>query len=212
MNGLMSGVYKYSLWISRLAFLNVLWVFFSLIGLIIFGFFPATVAMFSIVRDWVKGKDDQPIISTFIKNYRKELIKGNLLGMIILFIGLILIIDIRFLFHNNSGIWMIVNGVTVMVTVIYLLTVLYVFPVFVQYELKLIDNIKNAFFYMLANPKATFMMVAATITLYLGMVYFPAVAFIFGGSLYAFCLMYYANQSFVHVEQKKTTIENGANH
>jgi uncharacterized membrane protein YesL len=203
MNGLLSGVYKFSTWITRFAYLNALWMLFSLVGLIIFGFFPATTAMFSIVREWIKGNDEHPIFSNFIQNYKKEFIKSNLLGLILLIIGLILYVNMKFLFLHNTGFWIIINSISVMVTVVYLLMSLYIFPVFVHYDFSLIRIIQNAFLYMLANLKQTIIMVAASVTLYYGTMFFPGVSLVFGSSLYSFCLMYYANRAFNHVDQKR---------
>src|SRR5699024_6009992 len=40
-------------WVFNVAYLNLLWILFSIIGLVFFGLFPVTAAMFAIVRKWV---------------------------------------------------------------------------------------------------------------------------------------------------------------
>ncbi|MEC0304686.1 DUF624 domain-containing protein, partial [Terribacillus saccharophilus] len=56
MNRLSSSLYQLFEWITRFAYLNVLWILFTIAGGFIFGFFPSTIAMFTIIRDWLKGE------------------------------------------------------------------------------------------------------------------------------------------------------------
>ena len=37
MEGLIGGIYRYSEWIMRLAYINILWILFTLLGLVVFG-------------------------------------------------------------------------------------------------------------------------------------------------------------------------------
>src|SRR5690625_7256835 len=87
------GFYKAFDWIYRIAFLNVLWLLFSVVGPIIFGFFPATVAMFSIVRLSIL-QENVPIFHTFWTVYKRESIKSNLLALILSSIAYIFYFDL----------------------------------------------------------------------------------------------------------------------
>ncbi|WP_396954475.1 DUF624 domain-containing protein, partial [Niallia sp.] len=55
MDGLFSRVYHWSNAIAKLMYVNALWMGCTFLGLGIFGFFPATAAMFSVVRKWIMG-------------------------------------------------------------------------------------------------------------------------------------------------------------
>ena len=60
-----SNFYRAAEWISRLFLLNILWVVFTIVGLGIFGFGPATAAMFAIVRKWIiTPQEDFPLFKT----------------------------------------------------------------------------------------------------------------------------------------------------
>lgn len=83
MQGFMRGFYSISEWVLRFAYVNVLWISFNLLGLIVFGFFPATIAMFTVVRKWVLKETDISVFNTFWFAYKKEFFKGNFLGFII---------------------------------------------------------------------------------------------------------------------------------
>src|SRR5690606_20734708 len=97
MNGLMGGLYRISEWIMRFTVINVLWVVcsipfffvaFPLLAvqttselasvLIVMGavspfvFFPATAAMFSVVRKWVMGDPDVPLLKSYFRAYKEN--------------------------------------------------------------------------------------------------------------------------------------------
>src|SRR4051794_15867366 len=75
------NVYKYCDWIMKFGYLNLLWMLFTLTGLIIFGFMPATISLFTITRAWIRGNTDIPIWSTFLKVYKSEFVKSNKVGL-----------------------------------------------------------------------------------------------------------------------------------
>src|SRR5699024_2801656 len=83
--------------VMRLAYVNLLWVLFTALGLGLFGIFPATVALFTVTRKWVMGDHDIPIFSTFWHTYRKEFFKSTLFGFILFVIGYIIYVDLVYL-------------------------------------------------------------------------------------------------------------------
>src|SRR5690348_5869169 len=91
------NLYKYCDWIMKFGYLNLLWVLFTLTGLVIFGFVPATISLFTITRAWIRGNTDIPIWSTFLKVYKSEFVKSNKVGLVYLLGGYVLYIDERFL-------------------------------------------------------------------------------------------------------------------
>src|SRR5690625_1946818 len=101
--GPMGGFYTLANWIMRLAYVNILWIAFSLVGIIILGFFPATIGMFTVIRKWIQGDGDIPIFTTFWATYKKEFLKSNLLGLFLSLIGYILYIDFIFLRQGVTG-------------------------------------------------------------------------------------------------------------
>src|SRR5690625_362565 len=94
--GLFGSIYRGSEWIMRLAYLNILWIAFSLMGLVVFGLFPATVSMFAVTRKWVMGDTEIPIFKTFWASYKTEFKQANIVGYIILVIGFFLYFDFLF--------------------------------------------------------------------------------------------------------------------
>ncbi|MCI4139356.1 DUF624 domain-containing protein, partial [Bacillus vallismortis] len=88
--------------VMRLAYLNVLWLLFSLAGLVVFGFMPATAAMFSVTREWAKGNTDAPVFSFFFQAFKKEWRAAQILGLILETAGLFLFADMRIAAKMNQ--------------------------------------------------------------------------------------------------------------
>lgn len=199
----LNGLFAITEWITKLAYLNLLWLGFSLVGLGIFGFFPATVSMFTVARRWLFGETDIPIFPTYWKTYKKEFFKSNGLGLIILILCGLIVLDLVFM--NKNGAWF----TNLFQIPIYLfifscaMTMLYLFPVYVHYELKFIDIFKNSLLIMLINPISNLVIISGVITIYLVMKFIPGLAFFFGGSVTAMIIMAACNVAFNRVEQKK---------
>lgn len=186
MNTLSSSIYLVLEWITRFAYLNFLWVVFSLLGGILFGFYPATTSMFAICREWLKGNTDLPVFKSFWEFYKKDFLKSNLLGIFISVILLFIVLDIFYIqaSPNEQLDWTYIPLFAFMLLFTFFL--FYLFPAFAHYDIKVPSVIKNAFLLMLVNPPATAVIVLCLVPLFFIMRQFPALAFIFGGSLYAF--------------------------
>lgn len=202
MNSTNNFFYNVTEWITRFAYLNLLWVSFTIIGGVLFGFFPATIAMFAVTRQWLKGNTDTPVFKSFWAYYRKDFIKSNLLGLFIAIVGIVVIADIFFIQMNNSefSAWVFIPLLAFMLIII--MFMFYIFPTFVHYELKVGQVIKNATLIMLINPINTFLIFLCLVPLFFIMKTLPAVFFIFGGSSYAFITMWISLQAFNRAEIK----------
>lgn len=201
MEGIMGSFYKISEWIWRFIFINILWCLFLFPGLIIFGIFPSTVAMFTVIRKWVIGDVDIPVFKTFWNSYKKDFYKSNLLGIVITLIGYVLYVDYQFLHFNTNSLTQILNIVLFIVIIIYVLMLMYVFPIFVHYEIKIFEVLKNAFLIMIMYPFITIMMLAGSLLIYYVMTAFPGLIPIFGGSFLSFILMWCANFAFTKIHR-----------
>jgi uncharacterized membrane protein YesL len=202
-SGLMGGFYTISLVISRLAYLNLLWIMFTIAGLVVFGFFPATAAMFAVTRKWVMKETDIPIFKTFWKSYKSEFLKSNLLGITLVLIGVILFFDLRFFQSANIGIWGILYMPLLVVTFIYGVVLLYVFPIFVHYDINIRQILKNSFLMMILNPLSSIMMIISIIAFYFLLMAIPGLILFFTGSVLAYAMMWFSYRAIEKVQQKK---------
>ncbi|WP_227522022.1 YesL family protein [Bacillus solitudinis] len=197
----LSKLYRLCEWITRLAYVNLLWITFSLFGAILFGFSPATVAMFTLMRKWVQGETDIPVFKTFWTTYKTEFLKSNLLGGALLLIGLVLFIDLRFFQSGTTTFSLVFSYIAIFLFFLFLITLLFAYPVFVHYNLSILQIIKNAFFLSISNPLSLFLMIIGITTIYVVMMYIPGLIPFFGGSLLSYVLMWSALQSFRKLEK-----------
>src|SRR5699024_8952222 len=159
-----SKLYNILEWITKFAYVNLLWFVFTLAGGIILGLYPATVAMFAMVRDWLRGKSDLPVLKTYCNYYKADFFKSNLLG-IFFYITL-----------NEQLTWTHIPLFAF--TLVVILFLFYVFPSFVHFDLKVIPLIKNAFLIMIISPSYSFLIIVSLVSVYFIMKFIPALFFI----------------------------------
>lgn len=197
--GFLGRSYTVMEWITKIAYLNILWFLFTFLGLILFGIGPASVALFTITRSWVRGEGDVPITATFWQAYRKEFIRGNLLIWPFFAVSYILFIDFQYMLLFDGILFWIFLFVFINVGIIFIITLLYIFPLHVHFDLKWTETFKKAFVVGISNPLNTFTMVVAIFLLglvleqYLGLVPF------FSISLIGFIIMWFAHRSVQNV-------------
>ena len=201
-SGVMSGLNQLLEWITRLVFLNLLWIFFSLIGLVIFGFFPATAALFAVVRRWALGDMDIPILGTFWDSYKKEFIKSNLLGLLIVTSGIVLVIDYLFLQQASETIINLLYIPFLIVTLIMTCMLLYIFPMYAHYDMNVLQIIKNSFFVMIMNPLSTIVILVGSLGLFFLLSFAPPLMIICSGNILALAITKPANTAFNKINEK----------
>ncbi|MDR7078470.1 putative membrane protein YesL [Neobacillus niacini] len=202
--GVMGGFYRVSDWVMRLAYVNLLWIFFTLIGGIIFGVMPATVAVFAVTRKWIMDKDEEvPVFKLFWKSYRSDFLRSNLLGLFLLFGG-----GILYLYHANLDVLPtqlqgIFKVIFYSVVIIFGMTVTFLFPVFVHFNVNVKQYMKNAFLVGLSFPHYAILMLFITSVSIVVFQYVPVLFIFFGVSVNAILLMKIAYAAFYKIALKQ---------
>jgi uncharacterized membrane protein YesL len=205
MKGAIGGFYSLCDWLMKLAYINLLWIAFTFLGLILFGLFPATTAMFIIIRKILMDKDEIPIFKTFWESYKGEFLKSNLLGLILIVSAYILYINISFL-RGTTGLLTLLYYPTLMVALGFILTLFYVFPTFVHFDIKIHQVIKHAFMIMLMNPLSTALMVIGTFAVYLLMTTIPGLIPLFSASILSFVIMWASFFAFSKIKKQQNAV------
>lgn len=205
--GINGRLFRYCEIISRFAYVNLLWIGFSLLGLGIFGIMPATAAMFSVVRKWVMKDMDVPVFQTFWENYKRDFIKVNILGLVLVIIGYILYVDFALL--PTGGWFTILRIALIVVGLLYAIVLLYLFPIFVHYEWKKRMYLKYALLLGSAHPHYTLLMVVLIGAVYYISMFIPGLIPFFSVSVTAYFMMWTAYQIIrrmeeVHAKKEKT--------
>ena len=138
MGGWAGALVKAGEWALRLACLNLLWILFTFLGGGVLGLFPATAAVFSVIR---KGLVDEgkafPLFRTFWAFYRTDWIPMNVLMLIYSVMGLGLLLDFRLVrgWEGAAQPWVVLF--LIFALSVYLLSLLHLFPLYAHYRLKL---------------------------------------------------------------------------
>lgn len=156
MDNLFNRLYTTMNTIVDLLFLNLLWV---IVSFPLFTFFPATAAMFGVVRKRVLQKDTEGIFKTFFKLFKENFKKSFILSILWSILALFLFYDFFLIQPEASIFQLILFIVWAIAFVIFSAASLYIFPVMVHFELSLKQVIKNAFFFSLMNPVVTMLMI-----------------------------------------------------
>lgn len=201
MQGFLKGYYQFSVWAMRLAYVNLIWFVFTIIGLGFIGIMPATAGMFAVVRKWVSGEDEIKVFSTFWNSYRKEFVKSNLLGYTLIGIGYILYIELQILRAQDSMVYFIASFGVIALIVVLCIVLLYAFPVFAHFNVGTLQNIRWAFIIGVIHPVLTIVLVVGIASVYyIALTTIPALLFFFGGSATAFVLTWGASKTFSKFE------------
>jgi uncharacterized membrane protein YesL len=207
MNTLANRAYAATEWITKFAYINLLWIGFSLAGLIVLGFFPATIAMFTIIRKWLKGEGDIPIFQTFWTTWRSEFFRSNGLGLLVTAVGGLIALNLVFINSPGNSFANVIQIPIYLFMFAATLTIFYLFPIYVHYELKLFQVVKNSFLMMLISPIENIVMIAGIIAVIFVVKFIPALGFFFGGSLSAAIIMSAGYLVFGKMDRKRSLPE-----
>lgn len=181
----------------NLIYLNLLWVVFTLVGGIVFGIFPATAALFAVVRKMILEDEDAAVLPEFIIHFKASFKTSNILGYVGSFIGLFLLIDFRIVQNiSNESVQVLLFNLIVVIGIFYLVAMHYIFPVYVHFDLKWNEYFRYACILTIARPLQTIMLVAFVAAVVYLYILVPALVFILGASFMSFVMMKIASLSF----------------
>jgi len=205
-NGWAGGLYRICDWIMRLAYVNLLWILFSLLGLVLFGVMPATTALFGIIRKWVKGETDFPVFKEYKSRYVHEFRHSNLLGLILSVIGVLLYVELSFFFPFTNIVQLVLFLMALLMTFIFLTIMMYIFPLFVNYELNLLQYIKTSLLIGISYPIKTLGLLGAGIVLYFILFSIPGLLPFFSVSMFSTIILFSSFRIFEKIEQQKSVL------
>ncbi len=170
--------------------LNVLWVLFVLAGLGLFGFMPATLALFQVIREWIKGDKEISLFSKFYTFYKQSFVKSNIIGAIFLGIFYIIYVNYSFVSHfYDESIRIFVYILIFGIAAIAIMTFLNVFSVMAHFEYKTLQYIKVAAGLVFARPFITVIQLVWLLAYFLIAINYPKPFLVIGVSVFAYVLM-----------------------
>ncbi|WP_026559764.1 YesL family protein [Bacillus sp. J37] len=191
-------------WVMWLAYINLLWIGSALIGLIVFGIFPATVAMFTVIRHLLlKDTTGKQILKTFALTYKREFFKSNVIGLIFTAIGYLLYLDFLYIQNMTGTTYYMFQIGLIFISIIYFISLLYIVPVYVHYDLKFHQYFRHALLIGILSPITTMLIVIGLTILYFLLVKIPGLIPLITTSTLAFIIMGCALNGFRRLEDKQ---------
>lgn len=183
-SGFMSGLHVIADWIMRLSIVNLFWlminlpvaglIFFILISpnasamvvlaiplffLVSLLFFPSTIAVFALVRDWVVGNEVASISKAYWGHLKETYRQSLVIGLILSVAWLIWGADLYY-FNNHHELLAVVFVFIGFLLLVYTMNVL---SVHVHFNVKRTQQFKNAFLVTFGNPVLTILILAVTV-------------------------------------------------
>lgn len=191
-------------WITRLVVVSILWIVFSLAGLLAGGIFPATAAALGVSRKWLMGDSEVKILKAYKKIYKQEFIAANIIGWILTLIGIVLYINFRLIIKSEGELPIITPFAFYLILFFYIITALWSFPLLVHYNDKWFKHVKHAFIIGLTKLHYTFFMGLILFSIIYLSLLFPGVIPFFTISIAAICWMWFALQVFGKLDERTT--------
>ena len=146
-------------WVMNLMLLNLLFLFFSCAGLILFGFAPAYTAMSLVFKQLSEGEDVR-VARSFYTIFKSELIKSNKFGILYGYTFILLFINFLFIQTLPVTIQTAAMLVLIVLTIVVLGSSLYIFPLYTKFESSVWLLIKNSLLLAIAFlPRTIFTLI-----------------------------------------------------
>lgn len=135
------------------AYLNLLWIAFTLLGGVVFGLGPATVAAYTLARRRDRG-ELFPTATEFWRIFRQEFIRGSALVLPVVLVGFVLVANLA---ATEGALW-----VATFVALVALAGIgSYLVPLYVHYNLPLRAYLPKASLLALTRPAASVLLLSA---------------------------------------------------
>ncbi|WP_042454465.1 YesL family protein [Neobacillus dielmonensis] len=189
--------------VLKLVYIQLLWLLFTLPGFIVLGVGPSTYAMFTVIRQWIRGNKDIPIFETFYQSYRTGFKESALIGLLYLTAGIILYVDLLYIESQ------VLRGVLIVVGILYLISLSYIFPILVHYDWKGVKlKLKCSLLFGISYLQYTLMLFVVLAAVYFALLMVvPVTMVLFGVSIGSYIVMWLTHQVFNRIEMQAGAME-----
>ncbi|MCV9888552.1 YesL family protein [Metabacillus halosaccharovorans] len=153
--------------------LNLIWL---LACLPVVTIFPATAAMFAVSRQWILHHDES-VFKAFFKHFKDNLKQSFIIGVLWSSFALVLYMNFVLLLEIES-IKFVLFPFVILFSGLMLLTTVFLFPVMVHYDLRVLDIVKNSFFLAMGFLPRSLLGIGVMIGIFLLFIWQPMTIFI----------------------------------
>ncbi|WP_332630766.1 YesL family protein [Halalkalibacter flavus] len=204
MNGaqIVSSLDRILRWIVQLAVINILWFYYTLLGLFVGGVFPATLAALGLSRKLIMGNKDIKLWKTFKQIYKEEFIRSNLIGWCLTVIGGILYLNYLAIERSREELLFVIPFAFYFILFFYIIVVIWVFPLLAHYQTTWFSYIRNAVIIGLTKIHYTLASGVMVFTVIYVSLDFPGLIPFFSVSFATIGCMWLSMQTFVKIDEQ----------
>ncbi|WP_160724424.1 YesL family protein [Bacillus sp. USDA818B3_A] len=187
---------------SNFLLLNLIWF---MMCLPIVTIFPATAALFGVVRQWVL-KEDSSVFRSFFKYFKDNFKQSFLLGLLWTIFAGLLYMNFTIISQLGSIEKMFLIPFLFLGGVLLILLSVFLFPVMVHYQLNWIHILKNSLILAMSYLPFTLMGIVALLLMGAAFIWQP-ITFLFIFSIGAYFIFFISNMIFKKAEQIRFSIK-----
>lgn len=200
--GIKGSIFRFSEYVMMIAYLNVLWIMFTLLGGVILGIHPATTALFTGLKRWREEGLDQVTFQHFKKDFKQSFKGSNVLGIFITVLVALLLFNGMLVYTNKEVIHPALIVVYMISMLLATVLLLYVYPVYIHYKMPAKTTITYALIIGMAHPFVTILLVIMTLLFGIVIYSTAGLSIFFGVSVIAFFIMKFSLKVFNKLEEK----------
>lgn len=186
--------------------LNLLWIGGTILGFIIFGWAPSTVALLTIMRDKIRHTEHGgSIVKHFFKIYKSEFKKANYIGLIITVLFAMSYINKKNFDLQPEFIFSVLSFISACIMIFLFGICLYVFPLYVHYNMPLKQYITKAAAFLVLRPVVTIILALWCWLIFSGIHLMPGLVPVLLVSVFAYGNMAITYQFFMRNEERLKT-------
>lgn len=207
MEHVMEKFNQFSKWVMNLFILQLFWLLGALLGGIILGIIPSTIALYASIRQLYLKNDTFNLLTYFKKTYQENFLKSMVIGI---WYGIGIIIGYIYLVFLNNTIhsWLAYTHLFIyFLLFVITLVLLFMIPVYVHYEIPFKKLISSTFFIVVVNTKWLIPLLFSLTALLLIFIRFSVVFLFYGVSLSAFVILYFSMKMFEAYDLKRVRYE-----
>lgn len=196
-----SRAYRVTEVFTSLFLLNLAWL---MLCIPLVTAFPATAAMFGVVREWVRngGDVDSGWFASFIKHLGANFFQSLGIGFLWTLVGASLLLDYVLVLQVRGSIVLLLLASLGLVTLSYLLASIYLFPLMVNYQLSWWNLVRNSFLIAISQLGTTALCLPV-VGLAAVVVFYLPVTILLVGSVTAYLLYFLCQRAFLRIEAQK---------
>lgn len=168
-----------------------------------FTMFPATSALFTLVRKWIIGDADVPIIKTYFVSYKKTYVQSMVVGIMYSLLFVVEYIGYNF-YANQENFAQVLSSLYIAFIFVTILSVFLFFCLQAHLYMKTFALLKNAILLSIGRPFTSLSIIVTNMAIvYLFFSFYKGfLAFFFLSSVIAFMTFFHFHRMFQKIQDK----------